>query len=231
MSPAPCAVLDPLVTSRVGGGDGLRLVPVPLAPELKLYLADDAIVLRARLEARLGRGLAPYWASAWAGGQALARYILDHPESVAGRRILDVASGSGLVAIAAARSGAATVTANEIDPYALAAIEMNAAANGVTVEGVLGDVLDGDGGDAEIVLAGDVFYNTDLADRMLPFLQRVVARGGHVLVGDPGRGHLPEPWLEEVIGYQISGLGVAEDAEIARVAVLQPAVASAVRRG
>jgi predicted nicotinamide N-methyase len=224
------AMLDRFVTSRVGGGDGLRLVEVALVPEIRLYLADDAVVLRARLEALVGRGLPPFWASAWAGGQALARYVIDHPEVVAGRRVLDVASGSGLVAVAAAVAGAAAVTANDIDPYALAAIAMNARANGVVVGVSSGDLLAGDGGDAEVVFAGDVFYSPGMAERMLPFLHRVVARGARALVGDPGRGHLPRRELEVVDGYRIAGLGAAEDAEITDVAVLRPVRPAAGRR-
>lgn len=218
------AVLDPLVTSSVADYDGLRLGAVPFVPEVRLHLADDAIVLRARLEAWAGRRLpTPFWADAWVGGQAVARYVLDHPELVAGRRVLDVASGSGLVAIAAAVAGAAAVTANDIDPYALAAIALNARANDVTVEILPGDVLSGDGGDAEVVLAGDVFYGQELAGRMLRFLERATARGAYVLVGDPGRAHLPHHRLEVLAGYQVSTLGAPEDAQITRVEVLQPA--------
>jgi predicted nicotinamide N-methyase len=127
--------LEDFVVSRVDGCDGLCLARPTLVPEIQLYLADDAIVLRARLEARAGRRLAPpFRASAWVGGQALARYLLDHAEEVAGRRVLDVASGSGLVAIAAALVGAARVTANDIDQDALAAVTMNAQANNVPVD-------------------------------------------------------------------------------------------------
>src|SRR5689334_18498545 len=137
-------ILDPFITAGGVGSDGLCLAAVPFVPEVRLHLAEDAILLRARLEARAGQALpAPFWADAWAGGQALARYVLDHPGVVAGRRVLDVASGSGLVAIAAAMAGAAEVTANDIDPYALAAVAMNAAANAVTVAVGEGDLLDG----------------------------------------------------------------------------------------
>src|SRR5690349_2617717 len=151
---------DTLTEPNVPGLDRLRLVEAPLAPEVRLHLAEDAIVWWARMEAQTGGVLtAPFWATAWPGGQALARHILDNPGTVAGRRVLDIASGSGLVAIAAALAGASAVTANEIDPYALAAIALNARANGVTVSTQSGDVLDGDGGDADVVLAGDVFYS------------------------------------------------------------------------
>jgi predicted nicotinamide N-methyase len=222
--PAPTGtLLAPFVASRADGFDGLRLVRLPFVPEIRLHLADDAIVLRARLEAQVGPGLTPFWASAWAGGQALARYVLDHPQVVAGRRVLDVACGSGLVAIAAAKAGAAEVIANDIDPYALAAVAMNATANAVTVAVGEGDLLVGDGGDADMILAGDAFYDAELAARMLGFLRRAAARDARVLVGDPGREHLPHRWLKVLTGYRVRGLGSPEDAELTEVSVLGPA--------
>jgi predicted nicotinamide N-methyase len=222
--PTPTSdLLAPFVASGADGFDGLRLVRPPFVPEIRLHLADDAIVLRARLEAQAGPGPTPFWADAWAGGQALARYVLDHPQVVAGRRVLDVASGSGLVAIAAALAGAAEVTANDIDPYALAAVAMNAAANAVTVASDEGDLLDGDGGDADVILAGDALYTPELAGRMLGFLRRAAARGAAVLVGDPGRGHLPQWWLTVLDRYRVRGLGAPEDAELTEVSVLGPA--------
>ncbi|MGI5175148.1 class I SAM-dependent methyltransferase [Dactylosporangium sp. CA-152071] len=214
------ALLAPFVASSADGIDGLRLARLPFVPETRLYLADDAIVFWARLEAQVGPGLTPFWANAWAGGQALARYVLDHPQVVTGRRVLDVASGSGLVAIAAAKAGAAEVTANDIDLYALAAVTMNAAANAVTVTVNEGDLLDGDGGDADLILAGDAFYHPELASRMLGFLRRAAARHARVLVGDPGRGHLPHWWLKVLTSYRVRGLGAAEDAELTEVSVL-----------
>ncbi|GII22697.1 class I SAM-dependent methyltransferase [Planosporangium mesophilum] len=217
------AVLDSFVESGVAGPDGLRLAEVPFVPGVRLHLAEDAIVLRARLEAKAGGALpSPFWADAWIGGQAVARYVLDHPEVVAGRRVLDVASGSGLVAIAAAVAGAAVVTANDVDPYALAAIRLNAGANGVAVGVRPGDLLDGDGDGAEVVLAGDVFYSRSMAERMLRFLERAAARGARVLVGDPGRAYLPHDRLEVVASYQVSMMGAPEDAEIRQAHVLQP---------
>ncbi|WP_239075424.1 class I SAM-dependent methyltransferase [Planosporangium flavigriseum] len=218
-----CVVLDPFLESGATGFDGIRLAQVPFVPGVRLYLAEDAIVLRARLEAQVGGALQqPFWADAWVGGQVLARYIVDHPDVVAGRRVLDVASGSGLIAIAAAMAGAAAVTANEIDPYALAAIALNARANGVAVEVRRGDLLDGDGDDAEVVLAGDVFYSESMSERMLGFLERAAARGARVLVGDPGRPHLPHGRLKVVSSYQVSRVGAIEDAEITRADVLTP---------
>jgi len=212
--------LNTLFTSEPSNIDGLGLTPVPLVPEVRLLLAHDAIVLWARLEAVGGRTLpAPFWASAWIGGQAAARYILDHPETVAGRTVLDLASGSGLVAIAAAMAGARAVTANDVDPYAMTAITANATANGVVVTPLPGDILDGDGDGAEMVLAGDVLYSQSMADRVLPFLTRVADRGARVLVGDPGRGYLPTDRLEAVASYRIPSVGAPEDAQIQQAVV------------
>src|SRR4051812_42509007 len=145
--------LTPYLRSGVPGLDGLHLSDVTFVPGIRLHLAEDAIVLQARLETVAGQALSPpYWANAWAGGQALARYILEHREVVAGRSVLDVASGSGLIAIAAAAAGARTVTANDTDRYALAAIALNARENGVAVEVDHNDLLDGDGAGADVVL-------------------------------------------------------------------------------
>ncbi|MBX6356624.1 MAG: methyltransferase [Micromonosporaceae bacterium] len=215
-------VFDELLATGAGGPDQLRLTRVPFVPEVQLHLAEDAIVLWARLEAAVGQSLPPpFWASAWAGGQGLARYVLDHPEVVAGRRALDLAAGSGLVAVAAAKAGAAVATANDIDPYALAAIRLNARANAVQVDVWAGDLLDGDAGGAEVVLAGDVFYSRDMSRRMLAFLDRVAARGGTVLVGDPGRAYLPKDRLDVVATYRVPVLGALEDAEVKQTDVLR----------
>ncbi|WDZ84235.1 class I SAM-dependent methyltransferase [Micromonospora cathayae] len=205
------------------GLDRLRLVPTPFVPEVRLHLADDPIVWWARMEAAAGHRLpAPYWASAWAGGQALARYLLDHPQLAAGRRVLDLATGSGLVAIAAALTGAARVRANDIDPYAVAATRLNAHANRVTVETTDLDLLDTDGGDADLLLAGDVFYSPPMADRVLSFLERVAARGADVLVGDPGRGHLPAGRLEVLTAYRVPTTEPAVGSPVRTVRVLRP---------
>ena len=226
VSPMPLSdagAFNALLMSRLDGCDGLRLARPALVPEVHLHLAEDAIVLQARLEAQTGRRLAaPFWANAWVGGQAVARYVLDHPHLVAGRRVLDVASGSGIVSIAAAMAGAATVTANDIDQYALAAVIANARANSVEIEVHARDLLDGDGGDAEVVLAGDVFYSPELAGPMLAFLERVAARGARVLVGDPGRDYVPRHRLEVVAGYPVSLAGAAEDALVKWVQVFRP---------
>jgi predicted nicotinamide N-methyase len=212
-----------LLAPQVFGLDRLRLVQAPFVPELRLLLAEDAIVWWARMEADAGAALtAPFWATAWPGGQAVARYVLDRPATVAGRRVLDLASGSGLVAIAAAMAGAAAVTANDIDPYALAAITLNATANGVAVTTCHGDLLDGDAGDAEVVLAGDVFYHETLARRIWPFLQRAAARGARVLIGDPGRKHLPQDELTTVACYPTPAADTSTEPHISHLSVVQP---------
>ncbi|MCC8245959.1 class I SAM-dependent methyltransferase [Saccharothrix luteola] len=162
--------------------------PVPLTPDIVLRTADDVIALWERT----GSPEPPFWAFPWAGGQALARHVLDHPELVAGRRVLDLASGSGLVAVAAARAGG-LVTANDIDPVAVAAIDLNARANDVTVTIAAGDLLDTDP-EVDVLLAGDVFYDRDMAARVEPFLLAAHRRGALVLVGDPQRSFLPRGW-------------------------------------
>src|SRR3954453_8262693 len=145
-----------------------RLLAVPHAPEIRLYLADEATALWEKTEEELGEmGLPPpLWAFAWAGGQALARYVLDNPDLVRGKRVLDFASGSGLVAIAAAKAGAAEVTAADIDPFCATAIRLNSEANGVGV-GFLGTDCVGTDAGCDVVLAGDVFYDKPFADRLM----------------------------------------------------------------
>jgi predicted nicotinamide N-methyase len=199
------------------------VVPVPLVPEIRLYLAEDAIVWWARMEAEAGTELvAPFWASAWLGGQALARYVLDHPGVAVGRRVLDLAAGSGLVGIAASMAGAAAVTANDIDPYSVVAIGLNAKANGVELTVTCEDLLGGDGGDFDLVLAGDVLYDESMAKAVMPFLKRASARGANVLVGDPGRDAMPRGLMRIVATYPAVSAAAFADAGIERVHVLQP---------
>jgi predicted nicotinamide N-methyase len=202
-----------------------RLVAPALVPEVRLYLADDAFGLWVRSEAELGRDGAPlpFWAFPWAGGQALARHLLDHSELVRGRAVLDVASGSGLVAIAAALAGAAAVAASDIDRLAVAAIALNAEANGVSVAAGLADVLDGDGAGAEVLLVGDAFYEQPMADRVLAFLERAWARGVDVLVGDPHRNHLPRDRFEALATYDVPVTRALEDRDIKPTTVWRPA--------
>ncbi|PYC64794.1 nicotinamide N-methylase [Streptomyces tateyamensis] len=198
-----------------------RLGPVPFVPEISLYMAEDAIELWETTERERGReGLPPpFWAFAWAGGTGVARYVLDHPELVTGRRVLDLAAGSGLVGIAAALCGAGEVLAAEIDSYAVAAIGINAEANGVAVTGLDADLLDGDGAPAEVVLAGDVFYEREMAARFLPFLERAQARGATVVVGDPGRAYLPRHRFTALAEYQVPVVADLEDASVKRTTV------------
>jgi predicted nicotinamide N-methyase len=203
--------------------DALQLRTAPLVPEIELFLAEDPVLLWARLEADAGEPLgAPFWATAWTGGQALARYVLDNPELVAGKRVLDLASGSGLVAIAAVMAGAAEVIANDIDGYAIAAIEANANANGATIICDLRDLTDGDGGDAEVVLAGDCLYSPEIAGRVLPFVPRVVARGATILLGDPDRGYAPPTMFETLKTYHLPAMRVAEYGQHEEASVLAP---------
>jgi len=198
-----------------------RLGPVPLVPEISLHLGDDAFSVWEAAEREVGatEQPPPFWAFAWPGGQALARYLLDHAEQVAGRAVLDVGSGSGLAAIAAAMAGASTVVASELDPFARAAIELNAAANRTHVT-ITGDVLDGTGEGAGLVLAADVWYERRLADRVLGLLRRARASGAHVLAGDVGRAFLPRSALLELAAYDVPVIAELEDAAMKRVLVL-----------
>jgi predicted nicotinamide N-methyase len=197
-----------------------RLAPAAFVPEIQLHQADEPIGLWELTEGEFRSDQPPpFWAFAWAGGQALARYVLDNPDVVAGRRVLDVAAGSGLVAIAAARSGAAHVRATEIDPLAVAAIELNAAANGVPVDVELRDLLDGDAGDAEVVLAGDVFYSKTMSDRMMRFLRRAQRAGARVLVGDPERAFLPRTSLQPLATYEVPVPPALESVRVKRTTV------------
>lgn len=182
-----------------------RVRPVPLLPELRLRQADEIVPLWEQTERELGTSGsdAPFWAFAWAGGQALARHVLDSPALVADRAVLDLATGSGLVAIAAARSGARPVTANDIDPLSLAATTANAQANAVGLRTVEGDLLDSPALEYAVILAGDVFYSREMAGRVLPFLRRAASRGALVLVGDPGRAYLPTDAMIKRASYDV----------------------------
>ena len=199
-----------------------RLLPVPHAPEIALHVADEATALWEKTEDELQAiGLPPpFWAFAWAGGQALARYVLDHPETVAGRHVLDFASGSGLAAIAAAMAGAARVTASDLDPFALRAIPLNAAANGVAdwIEPVGTDLI-GNEGSWTCVLAADICYERDLARAVTDWLHGLHERGALVLIGDPGRTYLPRERLEPIATYAVPVTRTLEDAEIKRSSV------------
>jgi predicted nicotinamide N-methyase len=197
-----------------------RLLPVPHAPEISLFLADEATELWLKTEEELGElGLPPpFWAFAWAGGQALARYVLDRPGLVAAGQVLDFAAGSGLVAIAAAKAGAGIVEASDIDPFAAEAMRLNAAANGVPIEVRLGDLVGRDEG-WETVLVGDVWYERETAERVTEWLARLHGRGALVLIGDPGRSYLPKDRLEALATYEVPVTRDLEDAEIKRSSV------------
>ncbi|MDP2355916.1 MAG: methyltransferase [Beijerinckiaceae bacterium] len=194
--------------------------PTLFVPEIDLYMANEATALWEKTESELGEiGLPPpFWAFAWAGGQALARHILDHPQLVRGKRVLDFAAGSGLVAIAAAKSGAAHVTACEIEAFALDAIALNAHANGVAIDAQLGDFIGRDDG-WDVVLAGDVSYERDMAERVTCWLQSLHERGATVLIGDPGRAYLARDRLEKIAEHDVPVIRDLEDADVKKTAV------------
>ncbi len=197
-----------------------RLLPVPNTPEITLYLADEATALWEKTEEELGEmGLPPpFWAFAWAGGQALARYVMDHPEIVRGKRVLDFASGSGLVAIAAMKAGASHADACEIDAFAVSAIGLNAGHNGVGVTARLDDLVGRDEG-WDVVLAGDVSYQSDMASAVTDWLEALHKRGATVLIGDPGRSYLARDKLVAIAEYNIPVSRALEDSEIKRTHV------------
>jgi predicted nicotinamide N-methyase len=197
---------------------GTSWAPVPFVPEIKLLTAPEPFGLWSHTE----REDPPFWAFPWAGGQALARHLLDHPETVRGRRVLDVASGSGLVAIAAAKAGAANVIAGDVDPNAVTAIELNARANGAgTVTPRPFDLAadDAELPSAQVVLAADIFYQRELAAMALRFLRRAAANGAGILVADPGRAFLPTKHLTPLRSYEVPVLTVLEDKRIKTVTV------------
>jgi predicted nicotinamide N-methyase len=175
-----------------------------ILPELKLHLATEITPIWQATEATLTQANVdpPFWAFAWAGGQALARHVLDRPDSVRGRRVLDFGAGSGMLAIVAARAGAVRVRAAEIDPIACAAIRLNAALNHVEIEIIEDDVIDRDIG-LDLVLVGDMCYERDLAERLVRWLRAEAGRGVTVLLGDPGRNYRPTEGLVEVARYKV----------------------------
>jgi predicted nicotinamide N-methyase len=187
----------------------------PLVPEIRLYLATEVTPIWQATEESLSRfgTPPPFWAFAWAGGQALARYLLDHPEIVAGRDVLDLCSGSGIVAIAAAKAGAASVVAAEIDPFAAASIALNAPLNGVAVSVETRDLLDRAGAGWSVVLAGDVCYEEPMSRRVIALLRRTASRGRLALLGDPGRAYLPREGLVERARYIVPVSRELEDRE------------------
>ena len=201
--------MDPALFVR---GNTVVTAP-PLVPEIRLYLATEITPIWQATEETLERSALPppFWAFAWAGGQALARYLLDHPAEVAGRSVLDFGAGSGLVAIAAAKAGAASVFAAEIDHFAAAAIAANAALNDVAIAVTTADLLDTVDPRWEVVSAGDVCYERPMADRVTGWLRGLAARGTLVLLGDPGRAYLPSEGLVERARYLVPTSRELED--------------------
>jgi predicted nicotinamide N-methyase len=193
------------------------LVAPPLVPEIRLYLATEVLPLWRATEDELVKiGVPPpYWAFAWAGGQALARYVLDNPETVRGRRVLDIGSGSGLVAIAAMKAGAASVRAADIDAFACAAIELNAAANACEIAVIIEDVI-GTPQTWDVILVGDLFYERPLAERLLAWLHDLQA---DVLLGDPGRSYFPKTGVEKCATYNVAVTRDLEDRDIRETSV------------
>jgi Predicted methyltransferase len=197
-----------------------RLIPAPHTPSIILHIADEATDLWQKTEEELGIiGLPPpFWAFAWAGGQALARYLLLNPDIVRGKRVLDFASGSGIVGIAAAMAGAAKVEACDIDPFAIDAIILNAEANKVSISPREEDVIGRDDG-WDIILAGDICYERDTASRVIDWLEKLAENGRPVLFGDPGRSYLPKDKLESLATYEVPVTRSLEDSEIKKTSV------------
>lgn len=184
----------------------MRIAPVPSLDGIRLYTAHPGSGLR-RLAGQGEDAPPPYWAYRWAGGTVLARYILDRPETVSGLRVLDLGAGSGIVAIAAAKAGARTVIAADIDPRAVAATGLNAALNGVTVETLLADLAAGPPPEVDVIAVGDLFYERELAIRVTAFLDRCLACGIRILIGDPGRAFLPHERLRLLAEYPVADFG------------------------
>lgn len=196
--------------------ENTELLPSPLVPEIRLHLATEAVTLWQMTEEALEEaGLPPpYWAFAWAGGQALARYVLDNPESVAGKRVIDFAAGSGLVAVAAARAGAAHVAANDIDAFSHASMTLNAEANDLPIEilteDIIGDPLDG----FDIILAADICYEQPTSGRVEAWFRELAASGRPVLMGDPGRNFRPSERMEKLAHYAVPTTRELEDNDV-----------------
>lgn len=205
------------------------LSPVPGLEEIRLHLTAEVLPLWRAVQVETGDpdAAVPYWAVAWGGGLAIARYLRQHPEAVTGRRVFDLGSGSGICALAAIRAGAARATAADIDALAGAAIELNARANGCRVTVLRRDVLDDEPPDVDVILVGDCSYDAALARRVLPWLQRARDNGIDVLVGDPGRRYLPTDDLIELASYDTRTTTDLEDLQLTqgRVYALRPAAA------
>jgi predicted nicotinamide N-methyase len=198
-----------------------KLLAPPLVPEILLYLAEESLPIWRRTEEELAEINVPppYWAFAWAGGQALARHLLDEPQLVAGRRVLDIGTGSGLAALAAARAGARTVAAADIDAIACEAVALNAAANGLAIDVIGDDLLARVPPAVDVLLVGDLFYEKPLAEAVLAFIDAAAMAGAHVLVGDPQRSYFPRERFSVLRSYPVPVTRELEDAEIKHAAV------------
>jgi len=207
-----------------------RLQRPPHVPELQLYLADEVMPIWRMTEQELGEAGVPppFWAFAWPGGQAIARYLLDHPEEVAGKRVLDVGTGSGLCALAAMKAGAASALAADIDVFSEEAVALNAQANEVSVAFTNRDLLDAHPAGtppalpawvSDLILAGDLCYEQPLAGRILAWLQAAHARGTRVLIGDPGRDYFSGEGLIRLATYQVPTTRELEDREVKQTGV------------
>ena len=198
-----------------------RLQRPPHTPELSLHLADEITPIWRMTEDELGAmGLPPpFWAFAWAGGQALARWLIDNPHEVTGKRVVDFASGSGLVAIAAMKAGAASALAADIDVFCEAAVAVNAEANGVAVAFTGADLLDAPPPEVEVITAGDICYEKPLAERVLAWLKTARDQGTRVLIGDPGRSYFPKEGLEFLAEYQVPTTRELEDMAVKKTGV------------
>lgn len=201
--------------------ENTRLQPTPHTPELSLHLADEITPIWKLTEEALEEiGLPPpFWAFAWAGGQALARYILDHPEVVAGKRVIDFATGSGIVAIAAMKAGARRVLAADIDVFCEAAVGLNAEANGVEVGFTDVNLLDAPPPSADVLLAGDICYERPMAEAVMTWLRQGRDAGASVFIGDPGRTYFPKDGLEKLAEYQVPTTRELEDLAVKRTSV------------
>ena len=201
--------------------ENTRIQPPPHTPELSLYLADEVTpIWRLTEEALAEIGLPPpFWAFAWAGGQALARYVLDHPDEVAGKRVVDFASGSGIVGIAAMRAGAGHVLATDIDPFCGAALAVNGELNGVRIDFTDQNLLEAPPPDVDVILAGDICYEKPLATQVMDWLAAAHVRGTRVLIGDPGRSYFPRVGLEKLAEYEVPTTRELEDREVKKTAV------------
>lgn len=201
--------------------ENTRLLSPPLVPEIKLHLAEESVPIWLKTEEELGEINVPppYWAFAWAGGQALARYLLDNPECCRGLDVIDLGSGSGMTAIAAAKTGASTVLAADIDAFALAACRINAAANAVQFATTSSDLLAARPVPVAVLLVGDLFYEKTLADRVLAYIDAAKANGAAVYIGDPQRNYFPRDRFTLLASYQVPVTRELEDSEIKKTAV------------